>query len=182
MVAAALFARPFGVTARVAVAARSVTLLISRWKMDRTRRARGDPLRHVVDQPVEDEPNQQRQHQHERDPAGLADRTGQVDLDHLSRGRAVRDVPGEPTGYARAVAAVSGQRVRQVGYAKAGGVEHRTPFDGCHSTRGYRRLRRQGLSSALRAVKTRLYETCRVIAAKPVVCSRVRNAAGSTGL
>jgi hypothetical protein len=35
---------------------------------------------------------------------------------------------------------------------------------------------------ALRAVKTRLYETCRVIAAKPTVCSRVRNAAGSTGL
>src|SRR6266487_625928 len=36
--------------------------------------------------------------------------------------------------------------------------------------------------SCLRAVKTRLYETCRVIAAKPTVCSRVRNAAGSTGL
>ena len=35
---------------------------------------------------------------------------------------------------------------------------------------------------ALRAVKTRLYETCKVIAAKPTVCSRVRNAAGSTGL
>ena len=34
--AAALCARPFGVTASVAVAARSVTLLISRWKMDRT--------------------------------------------------------------------------------------------------------------------------------------------------
>jgi hypothetical protein len=36
MVAAALFDRPFGVTARVAVAARSVTLLISRWKTNRT--------------------------------------------------------------------------------------------------------------------------------------------------
>src|ERR1700749_1657246 len=103
MVAAALFARPFGVTARVAVAARSGTLLVSRGKMNRT---------------------------------------GRVALDHRSRGGAVRDVPGEPAGYARAVAAVSGQRVRQVGYAKAGGVEHRTPFDGCHSTRGYRRPRR----------------------------------------
>lgn len=35
---------------------------------------------------------------------------------------------------------------------------------------------------SLRAVKIRLCETCRVIVAKPTVCSRVRNAAGSTGL
>ena len=37
--AAALCARPFGVTASVAVAARSVTLLITRWKMARTNSA-----------------------------------------------------------------------------------------------------------------------------------------------
>ena len=37
--AAARWARAFGVTASVAVAARSVTLLISRWNMARTNRA-----------------------------------------------------------------------------------------------------------------------------------------------
>ena len=35
---------------------------------------------------------------------------------------------------------------------------------------------------SLRAVKIRLCATRRVIAVKPTVCSRVRNAAGSTGL
>jgi len=37
-------------------------------------------------------------------------------------------------------------------------------------------------ASCFQAVKIRLYVTRRVIAAKPTVCSRVRNAAGSTGL
>ncbi len=46
---------------------------------------------------------------------------------------------------------------------------HRPPQDGSDE-------------SSLRAMNTRLYDTCRVTAAKPAVCNWTRNTDGSTGL